>query len=197
LAGFHGTVLVEIMQACATWGMYPIRDCEYLWIPSLAGLMGSVRGWLCRSEGWEFGVTWLWWDWGLGPEDQRSHSLRSSRFVGLWQGGLVCSSGYSTSQGFTCWCFSCPRCFTSAKLSPASQQSPGITELMRSAAMSQSPSWISLQDYLNFKRSESQEMALILNFQALASEWRAMNFLDLIWIRVIFSAPSQLCFDFS
>jgi hypothetical protein len=87
----------------------------------------------------------------------RIRDLMACRAAALWAygAGLVCSAGYSFSVS---WCgeafhqlgvqsanvSALPGALPQPSVSPASQQSSWFMELRRSAAVSQSPYWISL-----------------------------------------------------
>jgi hypothetical protein len=68
----------------------------------------------------------------------------------MW-GGLVCSTGCSFSKSWhgvqSADVSALPGALPHPRVSPSSQQSPRFTELRRSAAVSQSPSWIYVEKY--------------------------------------------------
>jgi hypothetical protein len=135
-----------------------------VWIAGLAGLRGLVQQAL---GAWSSGDCWVrgvgvWGSMALvglrrGPKDWGSHSLQSSSYAGLWVWAWHTVSAVLSVYGVI-WCpgeafhelgaqsadvSALPCALPHLSVSPASQQGPWVTELRRSVAVSQSPSWIS------------------------------------------------------
>jgi hypothetical protein len=119
----------------------------------LADLRGSVWQRSCGSEGWELGdqgpsgaeeqaqeseIPWLVEQWLCGPTGRGLECSASYSFSIWWCGEAVHELGVQSAD-----VSALPCALPQPSVSPASQQSPWFRELRRSAAVSQSPSWIS------------------------------------------------------
>jgi hypothetical protein len=126
--------------------LLPGEDHECLRLTSLAGLRDSVGGDRAGLTVESLGER--------GPGGVSPKITAEQWLCGPMWWGLACSAGYS----FTIlWCgeafhelgvqsadvSALPCVLPQPSVSPAPQQSPWFTELRRSAAVSQSPSWIS------------------------------------------------------
>jgi hypothetical protein len=138
---------------CRPEGHGPVETVNVCGSPAWQALEAQSDGDCVCLRGWSLG------EHGHGGIKERAHGLdipwpAEQQLRGPMESGLVCSTSYSFSISWKGEAFhklgvqradvsALPGALPQPSMSPASQQIPWFTELRRSAAVSQLPSWIS------------------------------------------------------